>query len=102
MMARSYTNAFFAPSFEASVKTAFPSIVRLRVLSPQARLTATNGVVIKIIAAGSTAEDAQRAANEAAGQVRRTSLTNFGIDVLVLQPATNARSSSFVHRLLKR
>ena len=75
-----------------------PSIVRLRVMSrrPVAGAAApTNGVVIRIAAAGSTAEDAQRAANEAATQVCRTVFTNYGIHVVMLQQAGSARSYSF-------
>lgn len=60
VMARSYTNAFFTRSFEASVMKASPSIVRLRVMSPKAKLASTNGAVIRITATGSTAKDAQR------------------------------------------
>jgi len=98
VMARSTTNAFFARPFKASVMRASPSIVRLRVMSrrPPAGMTfSTNGVVFRITTAGSTAEDAQRAANEAAIQMHRTVLTNYGIDVLMLEQAKSARSYSF-------
>jgi hypothetical protein len=97
VMARSTTNAFFARSFEASVIRASPSIVRLRAVSrrpPAGTTFSTNLVVFLITTAGSSAEDAQRAANEAAIQMRLTVLTNYGIDVFVLQQAKSARSYS--------
>ena len=100
---RTYTNVFFARSFEADLIRKAPSILRLRVTPSFSGIPGgsapvlTNGVKICIFASGPTAEYAQRAANKAAEQVRQIVLTNYGVEGFVAQVATNARSYSYFH-----
>jgi hypothetical protein len=98
-----YTSAFFARTFETHVIETIPGVLRLRVVP---RLSAipgsgipvlTNGVVIQIIAVGLTAEDAQRAANEAATRVCQTVLTNYGATGEISDQANSARRYSYFH-----
>ena len=103
VIAKTYTNAFFARSFEADLIRTTPSVLRLRVRSMFIGIpgggapVVTNGVGIRIFTTGPTVEDAQRAANVAATQVCQTVLTNYGIEGFVAERANSARSYSYFH-----
>ena len=99
----SYTSAFFARTFETHVIETIPGVLRLRVMPKLSALPGsgipvlTNGVVIQIIAVGLTAEDAERAANEAAKRVCQTVLTNYGSTGEISDQANSARRYSYFH-----
>ena len=103
VVARPYTNAFFARSFESHIVRTIPGVLALRVVPVMSAIQGpgvpviTNGVGIGIIALGSTPEDAQRAANEAATRLCGTALTNYGVTVEFVDRATSARRYSYFH-----
>ena len=103
VVAKPYTNIFFARSFESQIVQTIPGVLALRVtrtLSAAPRLgvpVLTNGVGIRIMAVGSTPEEAQRAANEAAIQICQIALTNYGVRGQFVDRANSARKYSYFH-----
>jgi hypothetical protein len=95
-----YTNAFFARAFEGQVRERIPGLVQLRALPKLSAIPGsgipvrTNGVLLRIVAAGPTAPDAQRAANEAATRLCQTVLANYGATGEVCEQARSARRYS--------
>jgi hypothetical protein len=102
VLATPFTNALLARSFEAQVIRTIPGVLRLQV-SPSFSLpapglpAATNGMALRIVAFGRTPEEAKRAANEAATQLSRTVLTNYGVTGEIADMATGARRYSYFH-----
>ena len=103
VIAKPYTNALFARAFETHVVQTIPGVLRLRVASTFSGIPSsgapvlTNGVAIQVIAVGPTAQDAERAANEAAATLCRTVLTNYGVAGQIVDRANIARSYSYFH-----
>ena len=103
VIAKPYTNTFFARSFESQIIRTIPGVLALRVTPTFSAVPGsgvpvlTNGVGIRIICVGPTPEDAQRAANEAAAQLCRTTLTNYGITGELVDRARTARKYSYFH-----
>jgi hypothetical protein len=103
VIAMPYTNAIFARTFETHVIQTIPGVLRLRVIPtfngiPGSGVPVlTNGAGIQIIAVGPTAQDAQRAANEAAAIICRTVLTNYGVEGQIVVQANSARRYSYFH-----
>ena len=71
--------------FEVDVVRTIPGVLRLEVAptfswsSGSVRPATPNVVGIRIIAVGSSSEDAQRVAHDAAAQLCRTVLTHYGV-----------------------
>ena len=103
VVAKPFTNALSARSFEAHVLRTIPGVLRLQLSPTLSSLptpglpAVTNGVGIRIVAFGATSEAAQRAANEAATQLSRTMLTNYGVTGEIVDVATSARRYSYFH-----
>ena len=103
VIAKPYTNAFFARSFESHIIRTIPGVLSLRVTPSFSAVPGsgvpvlTNAVGIRVIAVGATPEDAQRAANEAATQLCRTALTNYGVTAEFVDRADSARRYSYFH-----
>jgi hypothetical protein len=103
VVAKPFTNALSGRSFEAHVIRTIPGVLRLQVSPtfsgvPTPGLPAiTNGMGIRIVAFGPTPEGAQQAANEAATQLSRTVLTNYGVSGETVDMATSARRYSYFH-----
>jgi len=103
VVAKPYTNAFFARSFESHIVQTIPGVLALRVTPICSAIPGsgvpvlTNGVGIRIIAVGPTPEEARRAANEAAVQLCRTALTNYGVTGELVDRADSARKYSYFH-----
>lgn len=103
VIAKPYTNALFARSFESQIIRTIPGVLALRVTQTFSAVPGsgvpvlTNGVGIRIIAVGPTPEDAQRVANEAAAQLCRASLTNYGVTGELADRAKGARRYSYLH-----
>ena len=103
VVARPLTNALLARSYEAHVVRTIPGVLRLQVSPTFSGVPTpgippvTNGVGIRIVAFGATPEDAQQAANEAATQLGRTVLTNYGVSGVIADVATSARRYSYFH-----
>jgi hypothetical protein len=105
VLAMPSTNALFARSFESQVIRAMPSVLSLRVMParivPSPALMFTNGATIDLIAIGSTAGDADNAANEAARSLCRMLATNYGVSCQVVQQAYGTRKYSYFHDSLQ-
>ena len=103
VLAKPYTNVFFGRQFESHVVQTIPGVLALRVTPAFSAIPGsgvpvlTNGVGIRIIAVGSTPEEAQRVANEAAAQLCRTGFTNYGVTGELVDRANSARSYSYFH-----
>jgi len=103
VIATPYTNALFASSFKSHIIRTIPGVLALRVMPAFSAVPGsgvpvlTNGAAIRIIAVGPTPEDAQLAANEAASQLCRTALTNYGVTGVLVDPAKSGRRYSYVH-----
>ena len=101
VLATPYTNALFARSFESHIVRTIPGVMAVRVTPaltiPASGVPVTNGVMIRLIGIGPTPEDAERAANEAAAQLCRTALTNYGVTAAGVGRADNARRYSYFH-----
>jgi hypothetical protein len=103
VVAKPYKNEFFARSFETHIIRVIPGVLALRVTPALSAIpgsgvpVVTNGVGFRIIAVGSTPEDAQRAANEAAAQLCGTTLTNYGVTGELVDRANSARTYSYFH-----
>jgi hypothetical protein len=102
-----YTKAVFTRSFETHIIRTVPGVLRLWVTPvysaiPKPGVTVTtNGAVIHIIAIGSTENDAQRAANDAAQRLCRVVLADYATTAEMVQTATTARRYSFFHDRLQ-
>ena len=107
IIVRPYTNAVFTRSFEAHIIQTVPGVLRLWVTPvysaiPKPGVTVTtNGAAIHIIAIGSTENDAQRAANDAAQRLCRVVLADYATTAEIAQAATTARRYSFFHDRLQ-
>src|SRR5437016_6337862 len=102
-----YTNAVFARSFEAQVIHTIPGILRLEVVPtrgaapPLMTPGITNGAGIRIVSVGSTAQDAHRAATNAAAQLCVTVHDLYGSTAEVLDNTDRSRRYSFFHDSLQ-
>jgi hypothetical protein len=107
IIVRPYTNAVFTRSFEAHIIRTVPGVIRLWVTPgfsaiPRPGVTViTNSAAIHIISIGSTANDAQRAANDAAQRLCRVVLADYAATADIVQAATTARRYSFFHDRLQ-
>ena len=102
VLATPYTNALFARSFESHIVRTIPGVMAVRVMpafsGPSGSgVPVPNGVMIRLIGIGPTPEDAERAANDAAAQLCRTALTNYGVTAAGVGRADNARRYSYFH-----
>ena len=103
VVARPLTNTLMARSFELDVVRTIPGVLRLRVAptiswpSGSVRPASPNVVGIRILAVGSSSEDAQRVANDAAAQLCRTVLTNYGVTGEIADVASSSRRYSYFH-----
>jgi hypothetical protein len=92
-----------ARSFELDVVRTIPGVLRLRVAptiswSPgSVRPAGPNVVGLRIQAVGSSSEDAQRIANDAAAQLCSTVLTNYGVTGEIADVASSSRRYSHFH-----
>jgi hypothetical protein len=103
VMVMPYTNAVFAPSFEAGVVQQSKGVMRLRVFpSISAKPTPTsptftNGAGIDIIVTGATSLEAQQLANDAAVALCSSARRLYGGNALVVDMANRARPYSTFH-----
>lgn len=103
VIAKPYTNALFARSFETHVIQMTPQVLRLRVMPAFNAMPGlgtpvlTNGVWIRIFVVGATAQDAERVADEAAASVCWTLLTNYGVAGAIIERGHSVRSYSHFH-----
>lgn len=102
-MVMPYTNAVFAPSFEAGVVRRSQGVLRLQVfpsLSPKPTPTSptfTNGARIDMIVSGATSLEAQQLANDAAVALCASARQLYGGEALIVDLATRARPYSTFH-----
>ena len=103
VLAKPFTNALSTRSFEARVIRTIPGVLRLQVSptfsgvpTPGVPIV-TNGMGIRIIAFGPTPEKAEQAANDAAMQLSRAVLTNYGVSGEIADVARSARRYSYFH-----
>jgi hypothetical protein len=90
-------------SFETRVLGAIPAVIRLETTPTMSWATGSNppsqpnAVEIRIFAVGLTAEDARRAAVDAAAKLNGTVLTNYGVNGWIVDAGGNARTYSFFY-----
>jgi hypothetical protein len=100
LVVRPFNNGLLAPAFEREVMGNSPAIVRLGFcLAPLKETTLkgttlrTNGL-IRLVAAGPTAADAERSADSAAGAVGSLLERHYGIHSAPIGPAQSVSSST--------
>jgi len=94
VFATPYATKLFSRGFEARVSQDFPGVLRLEVGAgfgtvPNSAVLST-GVDIVIIAGGSTADEAESAANDCATRLSGAVLTNYGVTSYVTDLADSA------------
>jgi hypothetical protein len=103
VMVMPYTNAIFAPSFEAGVVQCSQGVLRLQIfpsLSPKPMPTSptfTNGACIDIVVSGASSLEAQQLANNAAVALCANVRQLYGGNALVVDMANRARPYSTFH-----
>lgn len=101
VIVKPYTNALVSRSFKSHIVRTIPGVLSLGVGpslsgSPGSGTPAsTNGVGMVIVAFGTTPEEAEGAANEAARRICQIALTNYGGTGEVIQQAMSARKYSY-------
>lgn len=102
-----YTNAFLARSFESHIIQTCPGVLALNATPAYSARPGsgvpvlTNGVGIRVLAVGRTPEGAQRAANEAAAELCRTAMAEYGASGELVDRANSARKFSYFHATLQ-
>lgn len=97
------TNVFFARTFERQVVGSIPGVVAVRAVPKLSAIpwsgvpVRTNGMVLRIIATGRTAQDAQRTANEAAMRLCQSVLKEYAVTGEICEQASSARPYSYFH-----
>lgn len=98
-----YTNAFFATAFEEQVIAKIPKVTLIKVVPTFNTKIAkgapnyTNGVAIRLIVTGATAQDAELAANEAAKDLRSLLVQQYDCPIFLIEKADQIRRYSFFH-----
>jgi hypothetical protein len=101
LIVRPFNNALLGRAFEREVRRSSPGITRLgfqllsfSITTPNGTTRQTNGVV-RLVAAGGTAADAERQANDASDRIRAILRQQYGIITTPIGQAHSAPSSAF-------
>jgi hypothetical protein len=99
LIVRPFNNALLARAFEREVRRSSPGITRLGFQvsteserTPKGTICQTNGI-IRLVAAGRTAADAERLANNASDGVRATLRQHYGVSATPIGQAHGAPSA---------